>query len=73
MQYVFKAPSLTDGPHVPPTCSGAAQAGFITVILYTLVSQLDHYFAGQGLPGNYTARNITTAVRTVVAVRLLRV
>ena len=49
--------------------SGAAQAAFIAAILYTLVTQLDGYFAAQALPSNYTARNITTAVRTIVAVR----
>ncbi len=49
-------------------CSGAAQAAFFTVVLYTLATQLDAFFAAQQTPGQYTARNISLAVRTVVQV-----
>ena len=51
-----------------PTCSGAAQAAFLTVVLYTVATQLDAFFAAQQLPGQYTARNISITVRTVVQV-----
>jgi hypothetical protein len=49
--------------------SGAVQAAFLTVVLYTVATQLDAFFAAQQLPGQYTARNISVTVRTVVQVR----
>ena len=54
---------------LPVLRSGAAQAAFLTVVLYTVATQLDGFFAAQQLPGQYTARNISVTVRTIVQVR----
>ncbi len=48
--------------------SGAAQAAFLFTVLWTLTTNLSGYFDTKPLPANYTARNITVAVKTAVEV-----
>jgi hypothetical protein len=45
---------------------GAAQAAFLFTVLLTLTTNLAGYFDAKPLPANYTARNITAAVKTAV-------
>ena len=47
-------------------CRGAAQAGVLCLLLYLLSTRLDSFFETQQLPSNFTARNITLTVRTIV-------
>lgn len=55
--------------HTLLLCSGAAQAAFLATILWTLTTNLSGYFDSRPLPSNYTASNITVAVKTAVEVR----
>jgi len=45
---------------------GVAQAGTICFLFYLLSTVVDDYFAGQNLPSQYTARNITLLIQSVV-------
>lgn len=47
-------------------CSGVAQAGAICYLLYLFSTVVDNYFAQQELPSQYTARNITLLIQSVV-------
>lgn len=42
------------------------QAGVCAYLLYLFSSNVDGYFEGQQLPDQYTARNITVTIRTIV-------
>ena len=52
-------------PPAPPR-SGSLQAGAISYVLFLGSRYVDAFFEGQTLPDQYTARNITTLVQTVV-------
>lgn len=65
------------GPPTPPppalprahhthTLSGALQCGLVAWGLFVLSTNVDAYFSGQSLPSQYTARNITVTVQTIV-------
>lgn len=45
---------------------GAAQAAALCAVLWTLTSGLSGYFDARPLPSNYTASNLTVAVKTAV-------
>ncbi|KAK9811259.1 hypothetical protein WJX72_000726 [[Myrmecia] bisecta] len=45
---------------------GAAQAAFFTYLLFQLSTNVDAYFGRQQLPDQFTARNITVTLRTVI-------
>lgn len=45
---------------------GTFQMAAFTLLAYYLASTLESYAAGLTLPDQYTARNLTTALRTVV-------
>ena len=47
-------------------CRGALQAGFLCYLLYLFSSRLDGYFDSQQVPSQFTARNITLTVQTIV-------
>ena len=56
-------------PHAKPRArSGAAQAAALCAVLWTLTTNLGGYFDARPLPSNYTASNITVAVKTAVEV-----
>ncbi len=42
------------------------QAGGFAYLLFLFTSTVDGYFDGQQLPDQYTARNITITIRTIV-------
>ena len=46
--------------------SGVAQAGTICYLLYLVSTAVDDYFARQSVPDQYTARNITLLIQSVV-------
>jgi hypothetical protein len=47
-------------------CRAAAQAGGFAYLLFLLSQGVDGYFEGQAMPEQYTAHNITVAIRTIV-------
>ncbi|KAK9793730.1 hypothetical protein WJX73_003408 [Symbiochloris irregularis] len=46
--------------------AGAAQAGALCFVLYLFTTRLDGTFENAQLPSNFTARNITLTVQTIV-------
>lgn len=48
-------------------CRGAAQASFFTYLLFLFSNSISGYFSQQGLPDNYTARNMSVTFRTAIA------
>lgn len=49
-----------------PAGRGAVQAGAICFVLFQICGLVDGYFANQEMPDQYTARNVTVTLRTIV-------
>ena len=47
-------------------CSAAVQAGGFAYLLFLFSQGVDGYFDKQAMPDQYTAHNITVAIRTIV-------
>lgn len=45
---------------------GSIQAGVVAFVLWQLATRIDGYFGAQEMPSQYTARNITITLRTIV-------
>ncbi len=60
-------PAVADDDVTPGQCLlGFAQAATICYLLYLLSTNVDGFFEKQELPSQYTARNITVLIQTVV-------
>lgn len=58
---LFKQSLIVSSP-----CRGAVQAGAICFALFQVCGLIDGYFGNQEMPDQYTARNVTVTLRTIV-------
>lgn len=67
MALLNKAPEVeTPPPSALQTFSGAVVAGFIALVLYKFTVTVEGSFTGKAVSMNYSIRNLTITVRTIV-------